>query len=195
MQQNTVYEDEIDLKEVILTLWSKRKFIAILTALVTLISLVYTLLYNPKPVYKGESVLEIGGIHSIQVGFQQFDDVSNLAEIINTKFEKINTNVPKRTNTILEISVDSTDKKVITTKLSEVVDYILDRHQNIIEQYDNPNYIMTEQIKNISISNSPINQPKKKLIVVVAFVTGLILSIFLVFFIDFIKSLKEEGSS
>ncbi len=37
-------------------------------------------------------------------------------------------------------------------------------------------------------------KPKKKLIVIVAFVTGLILSIFLVFFLEFIKNMKEEDS-
>ena len=38
-------------------------------------------------------------------------------------------------------------------------------------------------------------KPKKKLIIIVAFVTGLILSIFLVFFIEFIKSMKEEENA
>ena len=38
-------------------------------------------------------------------------------------------------------------------------------------------------------------KPKKKLIVVVAFVTGLILSIFLVFFMEFIKNGKNEEES
>ncbi len=41
------------------------------------------------------------------------------------------------------------------------------------------------------ISKNPI-KPKKSLIVTVAFVTGFILSIFLVFFIQFIKSFKKE---
>ena len=36
-------------------------------------------------------------------------------------------------------------------------------------------------------------KPKKKLIIIVAFITGFILSIFLVFFIEFIKGLKEEN--
>jgi uncharacterized protein involved in exopolysaccharide biosynthesis len=47
---------------------------------------------------------------------------------------------------------------------------------------------MTKQIGGgVSILDTPINQPKKKLIVAVAFVTGFILSIFLVFFLKFIK--------
>ena len=41
------------------------------------------------------------------------------------------------------------------------------------------------------IKEYPI-KPKKKLIVVVAFVTGLILSIFLVFFLEFLKGFKKE---
>ena len=38
-----------------------------------------------------------------------------------------------------------------------------------------------------------INKPKKALIVTVAFITGFILSIFLVFFIQFIQSIKKES--
>ena len=53
------------------------------------------------------------------------------------------------------------------------------------------NITRTHIIGNIKESNHPI-KPKKKLIVIVAFVTGFILSIFLVFFIEFIRSEKEE---
>ncbi|WP_024787503.1 GNVR domain-containing protein [Lebetimonas sp. JH369] len=35
-------------------------------------------------------------------------------------------------------------------------------------------------------------KPKKKLIIILAFITGFILSIFLAFFIEFIKGFKEE---
>lgn len=51
---------------------------------------------------------------------------------------------------------------------------------------------MTEQVGDIVINSTPFNQPKKALIVTVAFVSGFILSIFLVFFIEFIKGFKEE---
>ena len=42
------------------------------------------------------------------------------------------------------------------------------------------------------ITNEHPIKPKKKLIVVVAFITGLILSIFIVFFMQFISNMKEE---
>ena len=56
------------------------------------------------------------------------------------------------------------------------------------------NYKNTEIIGNV-ITNDYAIKPKKKLIVIVAFVTGLILSIFLVFFMEFIKGLREEEKS
>ncbi|WP_372998909.1 Wzz/FepE/Etk N-terminal domain-containing protein [Sulfurimonas sp.] len=49
----------------------------------------------------------------------------------------------------------------------------------------------TKLLGNITTNNYSI-QPKKKLIVTVAFVTGLILSIFFVFFMEFINSNRKE---
>ena len=54
------------------------------------------------------------------------------------------------------------------------------------------NVTMTQQIGNILINDEPINKPKKKLIVSVSFVTGIILSIFIIFFMQFIQGLKKE---
>ena len=53
------------------------------------------------------------------------------------------------------------------------------------------NYKNTKVVGRIIINNNPI-KPNKKLIVTVAFVTGLILSIFIVFFLEFIRGFKEE---
>lgn len=53
------------------------------------------------------------------------------------------------------------------------------------------NYKNTEVIGNIMTNEYPI-KPKKSLIVAVAFATGLILSIFFVFFLEFIRNEKSE---
>ena len=53
------------------------------------------------------------------------------------------------------------------------------------------NYKNSEVVGNIITSDYPV-KPKKKLIVVVAFITGLMFSIFLVFFLEFIKSGRKE---
>jgi capsular polysaccharide biosynthesis protein len=49
----------------------------------------------------------------------------------------------------------------------------------------------THIIGDVEVLEKPI-KPKKALIVIVAFITGLMLSIFLVFFLSFLGSLKEE---
>lgn len=53
------------------------------------------------------------------------------------------------------------------------------------------NYKNTEVIGNIMLNEHPV-APKKKLIVLVAFVTGLLFSIFFVFFLEFIRGFREE---
>mgnify|MGYP000673870203 CR=1 FL=1 len=53
---------------------------------------------------------------------------------------------------------------------------------------------MTKQIGDIQINNNPINKPKKSLIIVVSFLSGFILSIFIVFFMQFINSIRKENS-
>ena len=49
----------------------------------------------------------------------------------------------------------------------------------------------SEIVGDIQIEDEPI-KPKKALIVIVAFVTGFILSIFLVFFMQFINGMRKE---
>ena len=49
----------------------------------------------------------------------------------------------------------------------------------------------THIVGEIETLEKPI-KPKKKLIVIVAFITGLMLSVFLAFFLEFIKGMKEE---
>lgn len=56
------------------------------------------------------------------------------------------------------------------------------------------NYFKKTYIEGKVLTNSNPIKPKKKLIVVVSFVTGFILSIFLVFFMQFIRSFKEEAN-
>lgn len=53
------------------------------------------------------------------------------------------------------------------------------------------NFKNTEVVGNILIGDNPI-KPKKALILVVAFVTGFILAIFMVFIMQFINSMKKE---
>lgn len=187
--QKYLQEDEIDLKELFKTLWKYKMFILIFTSMITFIALIYVLLKNPIPIYQGKMYLEIGQIQNKNFAPISIEKVSDLAYILNLEF-KVNSNIPKNTFSLMEITFDNVDKNIINETLTRVKGFILEKHKEQTSFYES--VIMTKQIGDIIISNEPINKPKKTLIVIVSFVTAFILSIFLVFFIEFIKSLKKE---
>ncbi|HIQ47942.1 MAG TPA: hypothetical protein EYH57_10050, partial [Sulfurovum sp.] len=53
---------------------------------------------------------------------------------------------------------------------------------------------MTQVVGEITVGETPI-KPKKKLIIIVAFITGLMLSVFLAFFLEFIAGMRREEES
>ena len=64
--------------------------------------------------------------------------------------------------------------------------------KKLLETLSSPyNFKNTEIVGNILTDDNPI-KPKKALIVVVAFVTGFILAIFMVFIMQFISSMRKE---
>ena len=191
MSNNTEYiqEDEIDLRELFKTIWDKKVFIAVFTTLITLVSIVFVFFKNPTPIYKGSLLVEIGYIQSENFGEQLIENPNNLSKIISTNFN-VQSSSPKKTNSLIEISSQSTNKEKIKDNINKAYAYVLEKHLDKSKFYSNT--IMTKKIGDVKISNNPINQPKKKLIVIVSFVTAFILSIFLVFFMQFVKSIKNQ---
>ena len=201
MQENKILnEDEIDLRELFKTIWDKRFFIIIFTFIITLISFIYVLLKNPTPVYEGKIYFEMGEMKGETYGSKLIENTNDLASLINITFnensssskeENPNALLKKGTTKILEITYLGENKDNIKNKLEKIKEFIMVRHQKLSNFYDIA--VQTEQIGDIKISDEAINKPKKALIVTVAFITGFILSIFLVFFIQFIQSIKKES--
>jgi LPS O-antigen subunit length determinant protein (WzzB/FepE family) len=189
LEEKVYDEKEIDLRDLFKTIWDKRLFILVFTFLVTLISLVYVYFKNPVPIYQGKAYIEIGEIQSQNFGQSFLDTPANLAEILNLEF-KVNASSSKKATNLLEISSNDKDKQIIKNNLESSIEFVLNRHKEKAKFYEN--LIMSKQIGDISISDQAINKPKKIIIVVVAFVTGFILSIFMVFFIQFVSGLKNE---
>ena len=157
--------------------------------MITFIALIYVLLKNPIPIYQGKMYLEIGQIQNKNFVPVAIEKVTDLAFILNFEF-KVNSNIPKNTSNLMEITFDNVDKNIINETLTRVKGFVLEKHKEQTSFYES--VIMTKQIGDIIISNEPINKPKKTLIIIVAFVTAFVLSIFLVFFIEFVRSLKKE---
>ena len=185
------YEDEIDLRELIKTLWIYKYLILIFTSFITILSIIYVLQKNPTPIYKGSLYMEIGTIQDKNFQPVIIENASDLAYILNLEFD-VKAVVPKEVSInkylqtkLIEISFENEDKNKIRETLEKIKDYIIEKHKKDTKYYEN--IIMTKQIGDIKISNEEINKPKKALIVSISFVTAFILSIFLAFLIDFVK--------
>ncbi|MCT7492482.1 Wzz/FepE/Etk N-terminal domain-containing protein [Aliarcobacter cryaerophilus] len=185
------YEDEIDLRELIKTLWIYKYLILIFTSFITILSIIYVLQKNPTPIYKGSLYMEIGTIQDKNFQPVIIENVNDLAYILNLEFD-VKAVVPKEVSInkylqtkLIEISFENEDKNKIRETLEKIKDYIIEKHKKDTKYYEN--IIMTKQIGDIKISNEDINKPKKVLIVAISFVTAFILSIFLAFLIDFVK--------
>ena len=137
--------------------------------------------------------------------------LKDLKERENKQIDSMKLNLTKKieilkeANIKLEKELKSLNSKLKTTKNAQLYATIL----NSISQ--NQTQITNNQLKISDLENqiSPTNlththiigeikqspypiKPKKRLIVIVAFITSFILSIFLVFFIEFIKNMKED---
>ncbi len=184
-----IQEDEIDLRELFKTIWEKKLFVILFTSIVTLVAIIYVLVKNPIPIYQGKAFLEIGKIQSQTFGQSLFDNPTDLAQILSIEY-KVEASIPKATISLLEITSKNENKEKIQNNIKEAVAFIINKHIEKAKFYENA--IMTKQIGNIVIDDTPINKPKKLLIVVVSFVSGVILSIFLVFFMQFVNSIRKE---
>ena len=78
-------------------------------------------------------------------------------------------------------------ESIINIDLNKLIE-----RKKVIETLLLPHNIKNTQIVEKILTNDEPAKPKKSLIIVLAFVTGFILSIFLVFFMSFISNLKKE---
>ncbi len=110
----------------------------------------------------------------------KIDNINNV-NILNLQRDKKNMQDDTLRKLEYKLNIELPNKKV---KLKEQIEQL---KYNKSEQ----NIQNSKVIGEFVIKDSPL-KPKKKLIVVIAFVTGLILSIFLVFFLEFIGSSRRE---
>ena len=189
--QKIIQEDEIDLRELFLTLWKKKVFIVLFTFIVTVSSILYVNFKPYEPVYQGKLLVEIGEVFNKNNDSQLIDYPGNLVKIIEENLNGLSSSIPRNTNNLIELTASNKNKSDIKNTLTSAYDFIINRHNDKTKLYDK--FTNTKKVGDISIGNEPINKPKKKLIFAVSFVTGFILSIFLVFFVEFVRSFKDKN--
>ena len=246
-------EDEIDLKDLIRTLLRNKKTIILMTTIVTLLAVVYSLVKTPT--YEVRSIISIGGYEGKLIEAPQTlvarntivyidnapkEDYANLEKVI----------LKKGTPNLIEFVVRSDSNENAIKKLDDIVGNTFKLHTKEITKYKGYNNkeidlivpeinLLKKQKETMTGNNELINgintkifdlensinslknknseqmidktqkvgayiinehsiAPKKKLIVIIAFVTGFIFSIFFVFLREFIvhfnDDLKEEDA-
>lgn len=166
-------EDEIDLRELFITIWNKKIFIIIFTFIVTSIAFLYILLKNPNPIYEGKIYFEMGEMKGETFGSKLIENTNDLAMLINITFdeniidnknsnlENPSAKLSKGTTKILEIKYEDEDRELIKNELNKIKEFILARHEGISKLYNIA--INTKQIGEMKISKEAINKPKKDL--------------------------------
>ncbi len=197
-QENIQYieEDTIDLRGLWKVLIKRKLLIVVITVFITFGAVVYTQI--AQPVYSGRVMLEIGIVVNEHLDDGKYpsqtiplDNVNNLKTIVSNTLG-VNASVTKKTSLLL-VSVTGFDKNSIQKKLEKTVQFVLERHQKMAELYSakTTKIKMTSLVGEITVSDKAV-KPKKKLIVSVAFISGLMLSIFLAFFLEFIQAERKE---
>ncbi len=111
----------------------------------------------------------------------KIDNINNIS-IVNLQRNKNNLMDDTLRKLMYRLEVELPNKK----------EKLLQEREKLNFQVTTLNIQNTKVVGKYIIHNYPV-KPKKKLIVVVAFVTGFILSIFIVFFLNFISTNKEDS--
>ncbi len=140
--------------------------------------------------------------------------LSKIREKENEKITIYKKNIKKKIK-ILSSQANSLNSEInnINTKLNNTQDNkIYEALINAKTQYHNELFNIKKDINNLQLQISPASidfthiigkifiqkspiKPKKKLIVIISFISGFILSVFLVFFLEFIKDIKRKVKS
>lgn len=120
---------------------------------------------------------------------------NNLRLIINTNPTLAALDIMQKRdlhNAILGINIKLVDLRAKKDNLTTKVIWDLQERKELLELMLLPyNYKNSHIVGSIRLSTKPY-KPKKKLVVIVSFVTGLLFSIFLAFFIEFLAEAKRK---
>ena len=149
-------------------------------------------LYSSNKKNKNSTIATIASLQ--MVNYQNLIlNAQNKIEDLNIGIQKINNedipNLEREKENILNDNIKKLQHK-LTFELPNKKLKLQERIEQLKFNISNQNIQNSQVMGNYIVYDYPV-KPKKKLIIIVAFVSGLILSIFLVFFIEFIKSMKE----
>ena len=165
MEEKVYVEEKIDLKDLFKTIWDRRIFVLVFTAVLTILAIVYV---NIKtPIYEAKALIEIGSYKSYQDGKSQFlslDDENELSKKLSTifidlkknkknkEFEITKISVSKGTKNFIEISSEAISNDLAIKTINDLVEYTKNIHIKILNDIKEKNDLEMKTI-NLLISN------------------------------------------
>lgn len=179
-QQPAPYDDEIDLFELIESLWQQKVLIIVMTAIVTLGGALFAWLKPLDPVtYQATGLVEIGVYVSRNGGSQVFENPGDIALMVGQQ-AGVAANQPTGTTKLLQFSSTQVEAEMAEFAVQQSIDIVLLRHAGLERIFD-PEQILrtlpTVQVGAVQLSTIP-PKDSRKLIVALAFVLGGMLGVF-----------------
>ena len=172
MQENKpLEEDEIDLKELFKTIWTKKIFIVIFTLVVTILAGFYA--YSKTPIYEAKALLEIGEYKINNTSKNFVDDASTLEKKLSTLFVDMEKNLKDKTSQIsnisvvkglknfLEIKSESTSNEEAKNEILKVLTFVQNEHEKILDDVKKQKEM---ELRNIDLQISDIKSKSVALI-------------------------------
>jgi hypothetical protein len=140
--RRVIEEDEIDLRELFVTIWKKKWFIGVFTLIVTVVAIAYA--YMKTPIYEVKSNIRVGYIGAglienpdiivkmLGVVFHVEDKITNKEEV-TAEVTSIATN--KNLKDFIELKTQATSNKEALQKNKEVVSFLQNYYQPKIDEY------------------------------------------------------------
>jgi uncharacterized protein involved in exopolysaccharide biosynthesis len=205
IKSEMIQEDENDFRELWKTITKRKKMIFSITIIITMLSAYYV--WTVKPIYAGNVLIEVGEviinsepINSKPTILQPLENVSDVKEVVlqeinanKLKKNSISIDFPAGSNKLIKISGIGTDKKSLLEELQKSVNLVLSRQQHKAEFYKKTNGIisLSNVVGDIIITQDPI-KPKKRLIITIGFVSGILLGVLAAFFMEFIQANRRQ---
>lgn len=167
MQGQTRYEeDEIDLKELILTLWKNKKFIIFFTLIVTILAIVYVLVKTP--IYEARALVELG--YYLDKDYEKINLYENniISEKLNVFFIAMKKNIKdrdswvdkisssKKEKSFLEISSLGKSNKIATDEIKKVLNFLNQKDKKQIVSIQERNKLLLKDIDKQMIDEEEI---------------------------------------
>lgn len=144
MQTQARYiEDEIDLRELILTLWNSKKFILIFTILITILSIIYVLIKTP--VYEARATVELGYYMDKDYEKKLIFNPNSLSEELKIFFIEIKKNIKDKEYWVEAINLTKNNKNSI-----EILSYGLSNENAKKQSKEVLEFIKEKGIKEIA---------------------------------------------